>query len=48
MRAKIPRVRSLVLLVVMSAIYHDTLVRDHSKWKFKRRVVAGDIPAPKP
>jgi uncharacterized protein (TIGR02246 family) len=34
--------------IVMIASYNDVLVRDQGKWKFKRRVVTGDIPAPNP
>jgi uncharacterized protein (TIGR02246 family) len=34
--------------IAMLATYNDVLVRDQNKWKFKRRVVTGDIPAPNP
>jgi uncharacterized protein (TIGR02246 family) len=33
--------------IAMIATYNDVLIRDQGKWKFKRRVVTGDIPAPK-
>jgi uncharacterized protein (TIGR02246 family) len=33
--------------IVMMATYHDILTRDAGRWKFKRRTVRGDIPAPK-
>jgi len=32
--------------MVMLATYSDTLTRESGRWKFKRRVVHGDIPAP--
>ena len=34
--------------IVMLAAYSDTLVRAGGQWKFKRRIVHGDIPAPGP
>ncbi len=30
---------------VMLATYHDLLIREDGAWKFKRRVVVGDIPS---
>jgi len=30
---------------VMLATYHDTLIRENGAWKFKHRIVEGDIPA---
>jgi hypothetical protein len=33
---------------VILANYHDVFVRENGHWKFLRRVVRGDIPAPKP
>ena len=33
--------------MVMLANYHDELVREDGRWKFLKRVVRGDIPAPK-
>jgi len=33
---------------VMMATYNDVLVRDNGRWKFKRRVVRMEIPAPAP
>ncbi|MBN2317973.1 MAG: nuclear transport factor 2 family protein [Acidobacteria bacterium] len=30
---------------VMLATYHDTLIREDGAWKFRRRVVEGDIPS---
>ena len=32
--------------MVMMATYNDVLVRDNGRWKFKRRVVHSDLPAP--
>jgi uncharacterized protein (TIGR02246 family) len=32
--------------MVMLATYEDVLVRENGRWKFKKRVVHGDIPAP--
>jgi uncharacterized protein (TIGR02246 family) len=32
--------------MVMLATYSDILTRENGRWKFKRRVVHGDIPAP--
>lgn len=32
--------------IVMMATYHDVLVRNQGKWKFRRRIVETDIPAP--
>jgi hypothetical protein len=32
--------------MVFLASYDDELIREHGKWKFLRRVVHGDIPAP--
>jgi hypothetical protein len=32
--------------LVMLATYRDVLTRDGGRWKFRRRVVHGDIPAP--
>jgi uncharacterized protein (TIGR02246 family) len=34
--------------IVMMATYEDVLIRDGGRWKFKRRVVHADIPAPAP
>jgi len=34
--------------IVMLATYHDILTRDGGRWKFKRRTVHADIPAPPP
>ena len=34
--------------IVMLATYHDILTRDGGRWKFKRRIVHADIPAPPP
>ncbi len=31
---------------VMLATYSDVLIRENGRWKFKKRVVQGDIPAP--
>lgn len=33
--------------MVFLASYDDVLVREHGQWKFQRRIVHGDIPAPK-
>lgn len=33
--------------VIMLATYNNVLTRENGRWKFKRRVVHGDIPAPK-
>ncbi len=33
-------------VLVMLATYDDVLVRENGRWKFKRRIVHGDIPAP--
>ncbi len=35
-------------LVVMMATNNDVLVRDKGRWKFKRRIVHMEIPAPAP
>jgi uncharacterized protein (TIGR02246 family) len=32
--------------LLILATYHDTLVREDGRWKFSRREVLGDIPAP--
>ena len=34
--------------IVMLATYHDLFIRDHGRWKFRRRTVQGDIPGPAP
>jgi len=34
--------------MVMLATYDDVLVREHGRWKFKRRLVHGEIPLPAP
>jgi hypothetical protein len=34
--------------MVMMATYNDILIRDNGRWKFKRRVVQMEIPAPAP
>jgi hypothetical protein len=33
---------------VILANYHDSFIRENGRWKFLRRVVRSDIPAPKP
>jgi len=33
---------------VMLANYHDVFIRENAHWKFLRRVVRSDIPAPRP
>jgi SnoaL-like domain len=33
--------------IVFLAHYDDTLVRENGQWKFERRIVHGDIPAPR-
>jgi ketosteroid isomerase-like protein len=34
--------------MVMMATYNDVLIQDNGRWKFKRRVVHMEIPAPAP
>jgi hypothetical protein len=33
--------------LVFLAHYDDEFIREHGQWKFRRRVVHGDIPAPR-
>ena len=32
--------------IAMLATYNDVLIRENGRWKFKRRLVHGDLPAP--
>jgi hypothetical protein len=34
--------------LIMLATYDDVLTREDGRWKFLRRVVRGDLPAPRP